>query len=458
MLATSAMAVTDGDTYEPVNGFEIQSKWIYALTVNQAEFLAQPFQQGVASYAKARTATLWDTPEGAAKVVVAVSQTMTVGETSDDYATLVIYDLISGKLENTVQMTVDGQPIKGLLCANSVGTDQFGHLWFSGYVATPAAAQEDGSIKKTPIVVYKVDNYLTGECSVAASVELPDDDVSYSARIDYIDLNGDITLTQAGCNIMAAPSSGDIVVYGWHCDQGSTEWSGLMSGGEYVVAPMEDTYPTGQTSWSTGAVLRIVYNEDSEASLYYVDGNTTCPTMYDNEGSVIESFASASDLAPAVGCNGVAEFSLGDHNFVVYVLQQYNATPGCQVRIAELGEGQSFEGMQSMWDVPTQGLGEQSDGGTRVHSIYSRKYTDAAGKEGVYMLSYKCCNGLAVYLVSEQGFDDPNQGGVNDVVADDVNAPVEYFNLQGVAVSAEDLTPGLYITRQGTTVTKQVVK
>lgn len=49
--------------------------------------------------------------------------------------------------------------------------------------------------------------------------------------------------------------------------------------------------------------------------------------------------------------------------------------------------------------------------------------------------------------------------GVNDVIADeDANAPVEYFNLQGVSVSAENLVPGLYISRQGKTVKKVVVK
>lgn len=42
--------------------------------------------------------------------------------------------------------------------------------------------------------------------------------------------------------------------------------------------------------------------------------------------------------------------------------------------------------------------------------------------------------------------------GVEGVVADDANAPVEYFNLQGVRVAADQ--PGIYIRRQGSKVEK----
>lgn len=49
--------------------------------------------------------------------------------------------------------------------------------------------------------------------------------------------------------------------------------------------------------------------------------------------------------------------------------------------------------------------------------------------------------------------------GVNDITIDtDANAPVEYFNLQGVSVSADNLTPGLYIRRQGKTVNKVIIR
>ena len=49
--------------------------------------------------------------------------------------------------------------------------------------------------------------------------------------------------------------------------------------------------------------------------------------------------------------------------------------------------------------------------------------------------------------------------GVNDISVDaDINAPVEYFNLQGVSVNADNLTPGVYIRRQGKTVSKIIIR
>lgn len=51
---------------------------------------------------------------------------------------------------------------------------------------------------------------------------------------------------------------------------------------------------------------------------------------------------------------------------------------------------------------------------------------------------------------------NPNSG-LADVVADE-DAPVEYFNLQGVRVNADNLTPGVYVKRQGEKAVKFLVK
>ena len=47
--------------------------------------------------------------------------------------------------------------------------------------------------------------------------------------------------------------------------------------------------------------------------------------------------------------------------------------------------------------------------------------------------------------------------GVDNVNAVE-NAPVEFFNLQGIRVNAETLTPGIYIRRQGASASKVLVK
>lgn len=57
--------------------------------------------------------------------------------------------------------------------------------------------------------------------------------------------------------------------------------------------------------------------------------------------------------------------------------------------------------------------------------------------------------------------EDPNAttSAIDSIVVDgDEDAPVEYFNIQGVRVSGEQLVPGFYIVRQGSKTSKIIVK
>ena len=154
------------------------------------------------------------------------------------------------------------------------------------------------------------------------------------------------------------------------------------------------------------------------------------------------------------------DIALNGKNYAAYAVMQYNKEPGCVANIVSLDETMAFSSMKKMWTFPENGLGKTSDGGNRIHCLNTKIYTDDNNVEGAYILSYKCANGFGVYTFAPKEWKDPNgeAGGVSDIVADDNdNAPVEYFNLNGVKVSG-DLTPGLYITRQGNKVAKQVVK
>ncbi len=53
---------------------------------------------------------------------------------------------------------------------------------------------------------------------------------------------------------------------------------------------------------------------------------------------------------------------------------------------------------------------------------------------------------------------DYNKTGVSDIVADSSNAAPVYFNLNGARVDSSNLTPGLYIRRQGNKATKTIIK
>jgi hypothetical protein len=198
-----------------------------------------------------------------------------------------------------------------------------------------------------------------------------------------------------------------LCIYRWELPQGETEWVANEDDFAGYVSYYDglDTYPADQATWgSSSAIVRIVAEEGHVGSMFYVDGFTTCPSLYLSSLSLAESFASAPDLAPAVGCNGVNEFVLGETPFIVYAEADYRVSPGCRINVCQLGEGMTFEGMRKYWSLPEAGLGEVSDGGTRIHCIDTYKVVDKNGKEGVYLFTYKNFNGLGLYLIVENGF------------------------------------------------------
>ncbi|MDE5799961.1 MAG: chitobiase/beta-hexosaminidase C-terminal domain-containing protein [Paramuribaculum sp.] len=84
--------------------------------------------------------------------------------------------------------------------------------------------------------------------------------------------------------------------------------------------------------------------------------------------------------------------------------------------------------------------------------------------------TFVCPEGVSAVVLTSTGtsrfksinvtyVEEGGQAAIEDVVADgDANAPVEFFNLQGFSVKADNLTPGIYVCRQGSKVMKVLVK
>lgn len=71
-------------------------------------------------------------------------------------------------------------------------------------------------------------------------------------------------------------------------------------------------------------------------------------------------------------------------------------------------------------------------------------------------LEYNKWDESAVQTANIADIELPSDGVEN--VEIDVNAPIEYYNLQGVRINSNNLTPGLYIQRQGNKATKTFIK
>ena len=419
----SAWAVTDGVNYERVNGIGIKNMWIQDRAHTADVWSNRPYCN-----TSARTAVMND-----GFIYIARSNANTVIQGTDTLSQSVIYkvDATNGELVKELQLTLDGNIYGGAtLSSNTVGVDNFGHLYMAPFSSNLATVQP----------VYLVDKE-TGELTFVAELDKGD----ALQRCDYIDVMGDLTLEEAECNIMSVGASSEYI-YRWHADQGG-DWEGGFDGDPYLA--IIDFYPETVTQWGYAPVAKMVLGEDEDnrysGELFYIDGFSSSPILYDVTGTLVESFEEVDPecLPMDVGANGVCEFALDGRNFIVYVAAQYTGVDeatmvnkACQVYICELGEGMTMAGMQRYWMVPDE-LGAVSDGGTRVQSMNVEYGVDAEGNEEVTLFIFKCYNGMAVYKIGS------NVGGDEQPVPGDVNGDGE-VNISDVSDIIDVILSGNY--------------
>ena len=416
----SAWATTDGVKYEPVNDINIVNLWIQDRAHTPEVWSNKPYCN-----TSARTSVMTN-----GYIYISRTNANTVILGTDTLSQSVVYklDAANGEMVKELPLTLDGA-IYGntTLNANTVGVDNFGHLYISPYTSELATEQP----------VYLLDGE-TGELTLVASLDKGD----ALARCDYIDVMGDLTREEAECNIMTVGASSELI-YRWHAEQGE-DFEGGFEGDSYLA--ILDFYPETVTQWGYAPVVKMILGEDEDTrysgDLFYVDGFSSSPILYDVTGTMVDNFE---NVDPAfwpmdVGANGVCEFTLEGRNFIVFVAAQYTGVDeatminkACQVYICELGDGMSLGGMQRYWMVPDQ-LGAVSDGGTRVQSMNVEYSTDDEGNEEVTLYIFKCYNGMAVYKIGKNVSGDtpgPEPGIVGDVNGDgevsiaDVNAVID---------------------------------
>ena len=405
-LAAGKLLTKDPNTYEGKNGINIKNLWI-----------KDRFHYGENEYAnfewcnvKARTAVMQDgivyVARSEAKQIIPAPGDTVMG------AVVYRFDALTGDELPSLDVTLNGAPYGVFLGVNTIGKDNFGHVWVAPYTSESAAT----------VPIYQL-NTETGELTLIASLDKGD----VLARTDYVDIVGDITLEQAECNVMT-PAANAPTVYAWHNDQGGDidTWDGFFSGDPYI--DFVDFYPVAQLQWGLAPCSRFVLGEDEDTrysgECFYIDGFNTVPVLYANDCTIIDGFGSLTPeemeadslLMPKVGCNGIAEFALADRNFIAYPIEQYSAPESCRINVCELGEGMAFSGMQRYWTLPADGLGQTSDTGLRIQPL-TADYTTEGGKDAVLLFDYKCFNGMAVYIIGEGVTPDdgpsPVDGDVN---------------------------------------------
>ena len=427
MVSAAAFAATDGQTYEPKNGLTCTNLWIFDRVHTGDAFAASPISVA-----------------GAARTATTDGKVVYVENSTTNPATIEKYDVFTGEHLGTINLTLNGEAYAGTLCANQIGFDEYGHFF-----VFPFFDNSKGNIESSHIYLLDV---ATGALTSAGTL-VTDGNLG---RVDYCDVIGDLTGKEAGATVLAVTSAADNRnVFNWRLEKGQggadVEWApGWAEDGTYAVQAT-GTYPvdaeTGapQAGFSLGSTVKMVRpSVDGVLDLFYIDGFTTTPNLYDDRANMIESFgdipAENGVVVPAMGTNGVAEASVGNQNLFIYSEGQYDGDHSCQAVIAAVDEDRSYASTKQLWLVPADGLGKTSDNGTRYHGLDKIALEDDVnGKHAMLLVSFKCTNGVAVYRIAEEGYI------VNGGVADNSVAAAASIRVNGDVIAVSEVAESIEV-------------
>ena len=214
LTLVGANAATDGQTYEAVNGLKIVNRWTFDRVHTPKEYQNSPI-----CHTRARTAVL----SGDIIYVARSEEKSVVVSPGDTVVAAVVhrFSVKDGSELPDLDITYNGRPFGTFLGVNSIGVDNFGHLWVAPYT----------SEKATTVPLYMLDKE-SGELTLIANLEKGD----VIARTDYYDLVGDITREQAPCKFVNAGTNVP-TLYSWYAEQGEG-FEGGFDGDTYLDATM----------------------------------------------------------------------------------------------------------------------------------------------------------------------------------------------------------------------------
>lgn len=92
-----------------------------------------------------------------------------------------------------------------------------------------------------------------------------------------------------------------------------------------------------------------------------------------------------------------------------------------------------------------------------TNSNYYNPIVKVITGDNMGVVGFVSINGETLQITPIEVYD-MESNAIDGIGADNEDAPVEYFNIQGVRVNADRLVPGLYIVRQGSKASKIIVK
>ncbi|NCB83461.1 MAG: T9SS type A sorting domain-containing protein [Bacteroidia bacterium] len=361
----------DSAVYANRSGYKLESKWMYSAVLNN--YNSAPDKLGAAGAVRGLTAK-----DGKMYFCsrTTVNQILVVdGATGALLAPINLASNVFTYLGRNKANTADSTYLAPLP-NNDIQKDNAGNILVSNLTTSNAGRFQ----------VWKID-LATG----AGTVLINTDIITHyplsktGTRFDAIGVWGDVN---GNAVIMAANAEATVTeVYKWtitggvvnqkptliELDNSGQYWFGAYTAGTNSFAPLANL----------GSAPRVLPLDDT---FFYVDGNTTFPTLCDQDGNVIDGFfkiynpdgttldATAYGLLtdnitdPAntwvmnQGHNGVKEFQIGSDYFLIMAASNTAAKPFSSFRMFKFKDAlKLFEEMTLMWTFPQAGMGAVSN-------------------------------------------------------------------------------------------------
>ena len=191
---------------------------------------------------------------------------------------------------------------------------------------------------------------------------------------------------------------------------------------------------------------RVIDNGDGT---YWITSMHGAPARFREDGTRIESMQIGALKDSRFG-TAIAPFAFGDRHYTAAITYTSTANAdGGQMALINTTDGMTAASAP-ITVVPAAGLGNTRNDQRTSNVIMSTRDEGTT----IDLWAHVTKQGLAHY--SYKGM----KSGVNDIVvdADSTDAPVEFFNLQGVRLDGDNLVPGVYIRRQGAKAEKVIVR
>lgn len=349
--------VKDPNTYTSVNGYSIESLWMYS--VNTSNFPAQlgGDQRAMAAY------------NGKVYIIQREGLLLEFSAETGEY-------IQSITLTGDCLTSSDGTSL-GYKC-NDIFVDGSGNLCVSNMTLNNST---------TPLTVCTVD------ITTGATTRVFEATHTNATRIDYAAARGNVTAS--GGEIWAAAANSNYV-YRWTRNSSGSWTSAYTTVSSY--------FPSSTTTNSTAPRLMPI-----SSSQFILDGHNSAPALitFNSGGTAtyVDGFGSNSDCAPtANNWNGLCQATLNGTPIFAYVS---GISPNT-FTIVTNPSNFNFASMVKLWTVPTDGLGSETN------SYISSQPAMVNNSDGsVTMFIYTPNNGLAAYKITSTTVATPQLDAVS---------------------------------------------